>query len=252
MIFYFSATGNSEHVATSIARITDDEAVSILDYPVRFPDGLRIGEGERLGLVSPTYSWCLPTVVREFIGTLKVGFEGNPYVFFVATYGSVSGAIGKQASKLLKRYTGVDVDALFDVRLPDTWTPIFDLSDRDENQKVIDSAEIEIVEMIPNIVARKTGNFMKKPIPGIVLPICNMNYDRMRKTDNFSVDDTCIGCRRCERGCPVGAIEMRDGKPVWRMGRCAMCLRCLHRCPSFAIQYGSRTRDHGQYVFPAD
>ena len=26
-----------------------------------------------------------------------------------------------------------------------------------------------------------------------------------------------------------------------------MCLSCLHHCPKFAIQYGSRTQKHGQY-----
>ena len=29
-----------------------------------------------------------------------------------------------------------------------------------------------------------------------------------------------------------------------------MCLGCLHRCPKFAIQYGSRTKKHGQYTNP--
>ena len=32
--------------------------------------------------------------------------------------------------------------------------------------------------------------------------------------------------------------------------RCAMCLGCLHRCPKFAIQYGNRTKRHGQYTHP--
>ena len=34
---------------------------------------------------------------------------------------------------------------------------------------------------------------------------------------------------------------MEGNKPVWGKERCAMCLRCLHRCPKFAIQYGKST-----------
>ena len=34
---------------------------------------------------------------------------------------------------------------------------------------------------------------------------------------------------------------MEGNKPVWVKERCAMCLRCLHRCPKFAIQYGKST-----------
>ncbi len=28
---------------------------------------------------------------------------------------------------------------------------------------------------------------------------------------------------------------------------CVMCPACLHRCPKFAIQFGSKTAKHGQY-----
>jgi NAD-dependent dihydropyrimidine dehydrogenase PreA subunit len=42
----------------------------------------------------------------------------------------------------------------------------------------------------------------------------------------------------------------QDAKPVWVKEKCVMCLGCLHRCPRFAIQYGSRTKNHGQYTNP--
>ena len=68
---------------------------------------------------------------------------------------------------------------------------------------------------------------------------------------NLHVEDDCIGCGLCARKCPVQAIEIRDGKPVWVKEQCALCLRCLHLCPKFAIQYGNgRTRKHGQYRNP--
>ena len=64
------------------------------------------------------------------------------------------------------------------------------------------------------------------------------------------VNEGCIGCGLCAKRCPMAAIEMRDGLPVWTKPECAACLRCLHCCPKFAISHGKRTASHGQYRHP--
>lgn len=61
------------------------------------------------------------------------------------------------------------------------------------------------------------------------------------------MEDSCIGCGKCARNCPVSAIAMENKKPVWVKEKCTLCLGCLHRCPVFAIQYGKHTKAHGQY-----
>ena len=42
----------------------------------------------------------------------------------------------------------------------------------------------------------------------------------------------------------------RSIKTVWVKDKCVMYLGCLHRCPKFAIQYGKKTKKHGQYTNP--
>ncbi len=45
----------------------------------------------------------------------------------------------------------------------------------------------------------------------------------------------CDGCGVCERLCPVGAVEMRAGRPYWTH-RCEACMRCLSVCPWKAVE----------------
>ena len=140
-------------------------------------------------------------------------------------------------------------DAYYSVMMPDTWTPMFDLT----YQKKIDEGENQLQHIITKIQTKTNGDFVKGKLPVCicVLPSFYM-YHAERKTKHLSVNkDVCIGCGLCAKKCPVQAIVMKDGCPVWIENECEMCLGCLHRCPMFAIQYGNgKTNKHGQYRNP--
>ncbi len=248
MILYFSATGNSEYVAQRIASETCDIAVSITYYYKKqifsFDEKYKT-----LGIVSPTYSWGLPVIVTEFLQRLDLSHKPD-YLFFIATYGTTPGQTGRFADNILAP-KGLSLSAKFSVKMPDTWTPIFDLSNKEKVRRINDNAELEIDYIIKQIKNFTVGDFMKNKLPYPLAKIgYNIEYDSMRKTKHFSVDDTCIGCGLCAKKCPVQAIEMQNKRPVWSKEKCVMCLGCLHRCPKFAIQYGKNTKRHGQYTNP--
>ena len=46
---------------------------------------------------------------------------------------------------------------------------------------------------------------------------------------------TCNACRLCEQHCPVGAIEIKHGRPYWKL-TCESCMRCMNLCPKRSIQ----------------
>lgn len=134
--------------------------------------------------------------------------------------------------------------------MPDTWTPTFDLSTDEKVAKFTKNTETQIDFIIDKIGKKEKGKFMGFTIPKFVVdtvmePIYN---NKVRKTSNFVLEDTCVGCGLCAKKCPVNAIEMQNGKPKWIKDKCVMCLGCLHRCPKFAIQYKNRTKNHGQYI----
>ena len=247
MIFYFSATGNSKYVATRLQE--DGETL------ISVADAVKNGvyhyqtEDEKTGFVFPTYFWSLPSIVTEFLEKLTLKSPAKSYVYFVATYGTTTGAASARTRALL-RNKGIHLDACFDIRMPDTWTPVFDLSDPDQVAETNRRAEAQIEELQEQVRNRTTGKHMGLTAPLIVGRFSEWLYEKQRVTASFSVDGTCIGCDLCVKKCPVRAIELRDQKPVWVRETCVLCLGCLHRCPTFSIQRGPNTRKHGQYVNP--
>ncbi len=121
MICYFSATGNSKYVAQRISSAIGEDSVSIEGLDPSTLSGEKI-----FGLVTPVYYWTLPRIVSGFLEQVKL--NDPEYVFLVITYGTTTGACRANAAKILSK-NGVKIDAAFDIRMPDTWTPMFDLSD---------------------------------------------------------------------------------------------------------------------------
>ncbi len=121
MICYFSATGNSKYVAQRISSAIGEESVSIEGLDPTTLSGEKV-----FGLVTPVYYWTLPKIVAGFLEQVKL--DDPEYVFLVITYGTTTGACRANATKILSK-NGVSIDAAFDIRMPDTWTPMFDLSD---------------------------------------------------------------------------------------------------------------------------
>lgn len=76
MIFYFSATGNSKHVAESIAS-KGEELISIAEAMDKGQHLFSVAD-DRVGIVSPTYDWTLPSIVSELLAQLELRFEKKP------------------------------------------------------------------------------------------------------------------------------------------------------------------------------
>ena len=248
MIIYFSSTGNSKYVAKRIAEAENDWTRSITTFDYGFP--LEIRKKNVFGIVCPTYFFGIPANIEEFFEKFKIVVEPGTYCFFVTTYGGDSGHPEKHMEEILKK-KGITLNASFSVKMPENYTPMFDVNDKEQIQKVLDAAEPQIDEVIQHVKNRDTGSFIKSESKATYEEM-RPQYDEARKTSNFVVTDDCIGCMLCAKRCPSRAIEMVDKRPHWKKDQCTLCLGCLHRCPQFAIQYGDKTKDHGQYKNPHD
>ena len=119
MILFFSATGNCKYVAARLAQAADQEMLSIVDC---IRENRYAFQDQTIGVISPIYDWGLPSIVKKLLE--KASFQTD-YLYFIATYGTTPGAAGYMASKAIR---GCKINAYYAVRMPDTWTPIFDLS----------------------------------------------------------------------------------------------------------------------------
>jgi len=243
MIFYFSGTGNCRYVAERLGMLLGTEAVSM---PGIMKDGRACADlsDELIGIVSPVYFYGLPTIVNEFIS--RTDLCGKK-IFSVLTYGTKPGnASGKLRKELRKKRIGID--HMFEIKMPENYTPIFNVPSREVQDRLFREAD-ERIKRIPELL--DLGNYSEKmsvfaPLTSALLhPL----YKYGRSTRKFKVTEDCTGCALCEKVCPIDAITVTDGRPQWNVKKCTRCIACIHRCPSSAIRLG-RSHRHGQYLNP--
>ena len=72
MVLYFTGTGNSRYIAQRIAKALGDELLSMNDR-IKTGDHSSVETDKRLVIVTPTYAWRIPRIVRD--GWLKRAFR---------------------------------------------------------------------------------------------------------------------------------------------------------------------------------
>lgn len=116
----------------------------------------------------PTYFWRLPRIVVQYPDKLRI--ENCGYTFFLASYGTTTGNVGSMAKDIMDRH-GQKFDAYYSVIMPDTWTPVFDLTDRDRVDKWLSDGKNQLELVIDNIMSKRKGDFIDRKLPKWVAAI---------------------------------------------------------------------------------
>lgn len=251
MIFYFSATGNSKYVAERIAGATDDRMIFLRDAIRGRSYQYDVSQEKRIGFVTPTYYYGLPSIMNFFLEKLRLTGYSGQYVYLVLTCGGSTGDAAGQMGKLLKK-KGITLSAQFAVPMVDNYIPMSKIADGEAIRKKLDEAEEYIDEARRAIRAQGTGDYNRcqGAAPALMTATAYPLYARGRSTKPFVVSDECMGCGLCQEICPCGAITMTEGRPAWTKPQCVRCLGCLHRCPAGAIHWKKVSEAQGRYYNP--
>ena len=248
MILYFSGTGNSNYVAKRIADAPGDALVNLNDR-IKASDTSSVETGERVIIVTPTYAWRIPRVVRDWL--LKTELHGAKNVWFVMTCGSEIGNANKYNRDLCAE-KAISCMGTAQIVMPENYIAMFYAPQADEARQIVAKAEPSIDRAIAAIqrnqpFAPTRNNLYDRFMSGPVNPIF---YRFFVKANAFTASSACISCGQCAKRCPMNNVTLKDGKPVWGKA-CTHCMACICYCPFSAIEYGKKSVGQPRYHFEA-
>ena len=248
MILYFSGTGNSNYVAKRIADALGDEILNLNDR-IKSGDTSPVETGEQVIIVTPTYAWRIPRVVRDWL--LKTELRGAKRAWFVMTCGSEIGNANKYNGDLCAEKASSCMGTA-QIVMPENYIAMFSAPQADKARQIVAKAEPNIDCVIASIQSNQPfaptrNNLYDRLMSGPVNPIF---YKFFVKADAFTVSEACIGCGQCAKLCPMNNVTLKDGKPVWSKV-CTHCMACICYCPVSAIEYGNKSVGQPRYHFEA-
>ena len=248
MILYFSGTGNSKYVAKRIADALGDEILNLNDR-IKSGDTSPVETGERVIIVTPTYAWRIPHVVRDWLR--KTELRGAKQAWFVMTCGSEIGKANKYNRDLCAE-KAISCMGTAQIVMPENYIAMFSAPQADEAREIVAKAEPSIDRAIAAIQRNQSfaptrNNLYDRFMSGPVNPIF---YRFFVKANAFTVSDACISCGQCAKRCPMNNVTLKDGKPVWGKA-CTHCMACICYCPVSAIEYGKKSVGQPRYHFEA-
>ncbi|MGN1329555.1 MAG: EFR1 family ferrodoxin [Eubacterium sp.] len=247
MVLYFTGTGNSRYVAERIASIINDDCVNLFER-LRTNDISEIKSDRDFVIVSPTYGWQIPHILRDWLKGVKL--SGSRRIYFVMTCGGEIDNAPKYLSRLCAE-KNMEYMGCSEIVMPENYIALFDAPEKTEALEIIESSE-------PNI--EKTGQIISsgKAIPEksvgavgkIKSSIVNaVYYPMLIHSKKFAVSDNCISCGKCVKSCVMNNIKLVDGKPAWT-DNCTHCMACICSCPKSAIEYGKASVGKPRYTCP--
>ena len=248
MILYFSGTGNSNYVAKRIADALGDEIVNLNDR-IKAGDTSLIETGERLIVVTPTYAWRIPRIVRD--GLLKTELRGAKRAWFVMTCGSEIGNADRYNRELCTE-KAISCMGTAQIVMPENYIAMFSAPQADEARQIVAQAEPSIDRAIAAIQSNQPfaptrNNLYDRFMSGPVNPIF---YKFFVKANAFTASSACIGCGQGVKRCPMNNVTLKNNKPVWG-NACTHCMACICYCPVSAIEYGKKSVGQPRYHFEA-
>ncbi|MCL2191436.1 MAG: EFR1 family ferrodoxin [Treponema sp.] len=242
-IYYFSGTGNSLWSARRIAQAIGGESALVNIGPEAWKDK-PVVQADAVVLVFPSYAFGLPLAVRRFV--MNAMFK-TPYLAAFVTNGSTPGGTAASLSRILKRK---GIGALYFGLIPavENYIAIFGPPKKETERRRLEMQRKATEEAARCVMERRVNRvYTFRPVSAFIWLLFSLGVKIFYK--RYRVGGDCDGCGICEKVCPVSAVSMRDGRPVFS-ARCEHCQGCLNWCPKRAIHFGRLNSRVARYHHP--
>lgn len=250
VIYYYSATGNTELACRYIAKCSP--AIEFDLFDITKTDGPDPASYDFFGFAAPTDHLGPPYLFRTFLDKLPAQNDKPAFVF--NTYGLVSG----RTLAVLKDWAddrGFKVVAGHSLRTPENYPPLIVRGIASENAPGPGALKKfnGFIAELNNLAATRLGKGLKEAQLKLgffnsLLPARPRDLARTDMGNKFVDDALCVQCGACKSSCPYGAIELNP-KPAFDMEKCYGCWSCFNHCPHKAI-YTAKVRGKGHYPGP--
>lgn len=253
MIYFFSATGNSEYIAKKISYLTGDKKLKCINKDLK--KNLRrqyIRDNESVGFILPVHYLNIPKIVQIYLNELTFLNYTTQYFYVILTHSNFCGSADKIITEFFLN-KNIIINSIFKVRMPSNYILGNSSAPHEiELNYILSKAEPKIKSIAETIKTHINNNevdsdYITEPISKMFNNIMLYSQSSAKK---FYANDNCGACGLCERICPDGCICISERKPVWQFRRCSKCLACINRCPKKAIQYGTETLNKARYYNP--
>lgn len=248
MVLYFSATGNTEFIARELAKKLNDQCINLLD---RFKTGDHsVLHSEKPFIIcAPVYVCEMPRFMSKYLK--KQTFSGSKDVYFIFTSGGYCGISGVLAKSMFKKKHMI-YHGHAEFKMPRNYVinDAYPMLGKEEVEERILSSYRQIDQVADDIQnGRKLKArhvFLFETLITVPFNPVWCKYKLLAK--DFYAKDTCIGCGKCVKLCPLNNVTLENKMPVWG-NQCTHCMACIGNCPTKAIEYGTITKDKEPYNF---
>ena len=172
MVLYFTGTGNSRYIAQCIAEALGHGLISMNDR-IKAGNTSPVTSDERLIIVTPTYAWRIPRIVRDWLA--ETDFPCGAQTWFVMTCGSEIGNAAKY-NRALCQEKQLTYMGTAQIIMPENYIDMFNAPQAEEARQIISRAEPDIERVTLAIAANQEftpprNNLCDRFMSGPVNPI---------------------------------------------------------------------------------